>query len=98
MAINLSLINSFPSTSPDALDFDPVSGNIFSVESFRSNPDSVEGPDDFSLTLVEYDIAIGTVAAYYPEANVLISASYYDEQAMIPAYKSVPVRVAPALI
>ncbi len=49
---------------------------------------------EIELTLVEYDIAAGTVAAYYPEANVLISANYYDEQAQIPAYKSIPVRVA----
>ena len=69
MAIQLNFLNSFPSTSPDALDFDPVSGNIFSVESFRSNPDSVEGPDDFSLTLVEYDT----------EGNIVNSLSSLDD-------------------
>lgn len=47
------------------------------------------------LTAIEHDIAPGSVAAYYPEANVLVPLDWMDEQAGIPAYKSVPVRVLP---
>lgn len=45
------------------------------------------------LTAVEHDISRGSVAAYYPEANVLIPLGWGDKQSGIPAYKSVPVRV-----
>ena len=48
------------------------------------------------LTAVEHDIAAGSVAAYYPEANVLVPLDWTDKQSGIPAYKSVPVRVVPA--
>jgi len=42
---------------------------------------------------VAYDIARGSVAAYYPEANCLVPLSYQDKQSGTPAYKSVPVRI-----
>jgi len=45
------------------------------------------------LTAVEHDIAAGSVAAYYPETNVLIPLGWGDPQSGIPAYKSVPVHV-----
>jgi len=45
------------------------------------------------LTAVEHDISRGSVASYYPEANVLIPLEWGDKQSGIPAYKSVPVRV-----
>jgi molybdopterin-dependent oxidoreductase alpha subunit len=45
------------------------------------------------FTAVTYDIARGSVAAYYPEANCLVPLSYQDEQSGTPAYKSVPVRI-----
>ena len=47
------------------------------------------------FTAVAYDIARGSVAAYYPEANCLVPLSYQDEQSGTPAYKSVPVRISP---
>ena len=47
------------------------------------------------FTVVAYDIARGSVAAYYPEANCLVPLSYQDEQSGTPAYKSVPVRIRP---
>ncbi|MFO1037870.1 MAG: FdhF/YdeP family oxidoreductase [Geminicoccaceae bacterium] len=45
------------------------------------------------LTAVAYDISPGSVAAYYPEANLLIPLDWADEVSGTPAYKSVPVRV-----
>ena len=46
------------------------------------------------LTAVVYDIAPGSVAAYYPEANALVPLSYHDAQSGTPSYKSVPVRIS----
>jgi molybdopterin-dependent oxidoreductase alpha subunit len=46
------------------------------------------------LTAVAYDIAEGSVATYYPEANVLVPLSYHDAQSGTPSYKSVPVRIS----
>jgi molybdopterin-dependent oxidoreductase alpha subunit len=49
------------------------------------------------LTVVSYDIARGSVAAYYPEANALVPLTYHDEQSGTPSYKSVPVRISLSL-
>src|ERR1700677_5296472 len=46
------------------------------------------------LTAVAYDIAPGSVATYYPEANALVPLSYRDTQSGTPSYKSVPVRIS----
>ncbi|WP_330959789.1 FdhF/YdeP family oxidoreductase [Photobacterium sp. 53610] len=48
------------------------------------------------LTAIEYQIAAGSVAAYYPEANRLVPLDYIDEECGTPSYKSVPVRVRKA--
>jgi molybdopterin-dependent oxidoreductase alpha subunit len=45
------------------------------------------------FTAVAYDIARGSAAAYYPEANCLVPLSYQDKDSGTPAYKSVPVRI-----
>ena len=45
------------------------------------------------ITLVAYSIAPGTVAAYYPEANVLVPLEYLDKESGTPSYKSAPVRL-----
>ena len=42
---------------------------------------------------IAYDIAPGSVAAYYPEANALAPLAYHDPQSGTPSYKSVPVRI-----
>ncbi|MCP1436865.1 molybdopterin-dependent oxidoreductase alpha subunit [Erwinia persicina] len=44
-----------------------------------------------NLTIVVYDMAPGSVAAYYPEANVLVPLDSFDTESGIPAYKSIPV-------
>lgn len=45
------------------------------------------------ITLVAYNIARGSVGAYYPEANVLVPLDYLDKESGTPSYKSVPVRL-----
>jgi molybdopterin-dependent oxidoreductase alpha subunit len=43
------------------------------------------------LTAVAYNIAEGSVATYYPEANVLVGIDRYDFKSGTPSYKSIPV-------
>jgi molybdopterin-dependent oxidoreductase alpha subunit len=49
------------------------------------------------LTAICYDIATGSAAAYYPEANRLVPLNFRDRASGTPAYKSVPVRVRCAI-
>ncbi|WP_321960828.1 FdhF/YdeP family oxidoreductase [Paraburkholderia sp. J7] len=49
-----------------------------------------------NITAIVYSIARGSVAAYYPEANVLVPLDYIDKESGTPSYKSVPVRVVRA--
>ncbi len=49
-----------------------------------------------TLTAISYDIARGSVAAYYPEANFLIPIDHQDKISGTPSYKSMPVRVSRA--
>jgi molybdopterin-dependent oxidoreductase alpha subunit len=44
-----------------------------------------------NLTAVAYNIAQGSIAAYYPEANVLVALDHYDVESGTPSYKSIPV-------
>jgi molybdopterin-dependent oxidoreductase alpha subunit len=44
-----------------------------------------------NLTAVAYNIAEGSVAAYYPEANVMVAIDHYDAKSGTPSYKSTPV-------
>ncbi|WP_333903203.1 FdhF/YdeP family oxidoreductase [Achromobacter insolitus] len=48
------------------------------------------------ITAIEYSIARGSVAAYYPEANVLVPLDYIDKECGTPSYKSIPVRIRKA--
>ena len=45
------------------------------------------------LTVVAYDIPVGCVGSYYPEANVLLPLWHYAEGSKTPAAKSIPVTV-----
>ena len=45
------------------------------------------------ITAIAYNIAPGSVAAYYPEANVLVPLDFIDKESGTPAYKSIPVHV-----
>ncbi|MDB6085746.1 MAG: CbbBc protein [Gammaproteobacteria bacterium] len=46
------------------------------------------------VTAIAYDIARGSVAAYYPEANCLLPLEYHDPQSGTPSYKSIPVKIS----
>ncbi|HUO21715.1 MAG TPA: FdhF/YdeP family oxidoreductase [Caulobacteraceae bacterium] len=48
------------------------------------------------LTATSHDIARGSAAAYYPEANGLIPLDHFDPESGTPSYKSAPVRVSRA--
>jgi anaerobic selenocysteine-containing dehydrogenase len=50
------------------------------------------------LTAVAYKIAEGSVAAYYPEANVLVALDHYDAKSGTPSYKSTPVQIRAAAV
>ncbi len=65
-------------------------GDVVTVETAFPNgtPARLEG-----FTVVSHDIAAGSVAAYYPEANGLVPLAYHDPQSGTPSYKSVPVRI-----
>ena len=47
------------------------------------------------LRVVAYDIPRGSLGAYYPECNPLIPLWQYADESLVPAAKSVPVRVIP---
>ena len=49
-----------------------------------------------NLTAVAYKIAQGSIAAYYPEANVLVALDHYDAKSGTPSYKSTPVLLHPS--
>ncbi|WP_077032865.1 FdhF/YdeP family oxidoreductase [Pelomonas sp. KK5] len=64
-------------------------GDLVVIETMTSGrPLKLDG-----ITVIEYDIAPGSVAAYYPEANVLVPLDYIDEESGTPSYKSIPVRI-----
>jgi len=46
-----------------------------------------------NLTALTYNIARGSIAAYYPEANVLVALDHYDAKSGTPSYKSTPVLI-----
>ncbi len=50
-----------------------------------------------NLTAVAYNIAQGSIAAYYPEANVLVALDHYDAKSGTPSYKSIPVLLRASL-
>ena len=50
-------------------------------------------PRRLRLTAIAHDIARGSIAAYYPEANGLVPLDYQDKESGTPSYKSVPVRI-----
>ncbi len=45
------------------------------------------------LQVVAYDIPVGCIGAYYPEANVLLPVWHYAEGSKVPAAKSIPVTI-----
>ncbi len=49
-----------------------------------------------NLRVVQYDIPMGCIGAYYPECNLLIPLAHHAIDSHVPAAKSVPVRVEAA--
>ncbi len=45
------------------------------------------------LTVTAYDLPMGCVAAYYPEANLLVPLAQHDTASLTPAYKGAAVRI-----
>jgi len=45
------------------------------------------------LIAVEYQIARGTAAGYYPEMNSLVAFGHYDKKSGTPSYKATPVTI-----
>lgn len=43
--------------------------------------------------IVDYPVAVGSVAGYFPELNVVVGLDDFDEASRTPAFKSVPVRL-----
>jgi molybdopterin-dependent oxidoreductase alpha subunit len=50
------------------------------------------------LRVIAYDIPRGSLGAYYPECNPLIPLWQYADETLVPAAKSVPVRVVPNVV
>ena len=50
-----------------------------------------------NLDVVAFDLPRGNIAAYYPEANVLVGQTV-DQRSRTPAFKSVPVSVEPQVV
>jgi molybdopterin-dependent oxidoreductase alpha subunit len=68
-------------------------GDLVDV-SVVQDPESAPGERIMrNLTAVAFNIAQGSVAAYYPEANVLVALDHYDAKSGTPSYKSIPVRL-----
>lgn len=65
-------------------------GDVVDVEAVANDPG---GPPRVlrGVTAVAHDIARGSAAAYYPEANGLVALDSYDERSGTPTYKSIPV-------
>jgi molybdopterin-dependent oxidoreductase alpha subunit len=74
----------------DLSEFGLDHGDVVDVESALS---AGEGRCLRGYTVIAYDIARGSIGAYYPEANCLLPLSFHDPQSGTPSYKSIPVRI-----
>jgi molybdopterin-dependent oxidoreductase alpha subunit len=64
-------------------------GDLIELETARLS----DRPRRMRLTVVSHDIARGSLATYYPEANDLVPLDYFDPLSGTPCYKSIPVKV-----
>ncbi|HEV7856687.1 MAG TPA: molybdopterin dinucleotide binding domain-containing protein, partial [Herminiimonas sp.] len=71
-------------------------GDLVDVEAIARPDDPDSRRIVHSLVAVAFDIAQGSAAAYYPEANSLVALSHYDRRCGTPSYKSIPVRIRAA--
>ncbi|MRS90783.1 FdhF/YdeP family oxidoreductase [Enterobacteriaceae bacterium RIT714] len=73
-----------------------VQGDVVNVQALDDHGQPAEGRTMLGLTVVIYSMAAGSIGAYLPEANVLLSLDAVDDESLTPAYKSVPVVIAKA--
>jgi len=66
-------------------------GDLVDIEAVAAHDHMAQPRILRGFVAVAHDIARGAVAAYYPEANALISLANFDARSGTPAYKSVPV-------
>lgn len=71
-------------------------GDVVNVQALEDNGQPAEGREMRGLTVVIYSMAAGSIGAYLPEANVLLSLDAVDAESLTPAYKSVPVVITRA--
>jgi molybdopterin-dependent oxidoreductase alpha subunit len=66
-------------------------GDLVDIEAVAAHDHAAEPRILRGFVAVAHDIARGAVAAYYPEANGLVSLANFDARSGTPSYKSVPV-------
>ena len=71
-------------------------GDVVNVQALGDNGQPCAERVMHGLTVVIYNMAAGSVGAYLPEANILLSLDAVDTQSLTPAYKSVPVTLKKA--
>jgi molybdopterin-dependent oxidoreductase alpha subunit len=71
-----------------------VDGDIVDLEAV---PDLGEAASPGAVlrgfTAITYDLPTGSIAAYYPEANVLLPLSHHDQRSGTPSYKAMAVKL-----
>ena len=73
-----------------------VEGDVINIQALDDHGKPSEGRTMYGLTVVVYSMATGSIGAYLPEANVLLSLDAVDTKSLTPAYKSVPVLITKA--
>lgn len=71
-------------------------GDAIDVVAIGEAGEDIPGRVMRGQTIVAHAIAEGSLAAYYPEANVLLSLASHDVKSGTPAYKSISVVVRPS--
>lgn len=66
-------------------------GDLVDIEAVAAHDNASEPRIVRNFVAVAFDIARGSVAAYYPEANGLVALANFDRRSGTPSYKSVPV-------
>ncbi|HBZ04995.1 MAG TPA: CbbBc protein [Massilia sp.] len=66
-------------------------GDLVDIEAVAAHDNASEPRIVRNFVAVAFDIARGSVAAYYPEANALVALANFDRRSGTPSYKSVPV-------
>ena len=72
-------------------------GDVINIQALEDNGEPSVERAMYGLTVVVYRMAAGSIGAYLPEANVLLSLDAVDTQSLTPAYKSVPVIIRKAM-